>query len=135
MIQNITTALAVLGAVLGVMNAWRNWVHDRANVKVLFMPAEASDGRVGMSITVRNLSRFAVTINSVSLCWSNLSHTPIDLLRGSFVDPSSLPVRLESRTSLTAFVPIFTTDPHEKNRITHVKAFTACGLSFCSRKL
>ena len=33
-VQVVTTALAVLGSVLGVYNAWRNWVQDRVRLRV-----------------------------------------------------------------------------------------------------
>lgn len=133
-VQVVTTALAVLGAALGVMNAWRNWVHDRVNVQVLFGIAEWTDGTPGMSITVRNLSRFAVTIDGVSLCFVGGQHLPINMLRQTLVQPNALPVRLESRTSLTAFIPVAAVHPEQMNLFTHIKVSTACGFEFRGRQ-
>ena len=134
MVQIVTTALAVLGAVLGVMNAWRNWVHDRVNVQVLFGMAELTDSTPGMSITIRNLSRFAVTIDGVSLSFQGKKHLPINMLAQTLVLPNALPVRLESRTSLTAFIPVAAVHPEQMQMFTHVKASTACGFEFRSRQ-
>lgn len=133
-VQVVTTALAVLGAALGVMNAWRNWVHDKVNVQVLFGMADLTDGTPGLSITVRNLSRFAVTIDGISLCFVGRGHLPINMLTQTLVLPNPLPVRLESRTSLTAFIPVAAVHPDQMQLFTHIKATTACGFEFRGRQ-
>lgn len=133
-VQVVTTALAVLGAVLGVMNVWRNWLHDKVNVQVLYAGAITTLGRPGMNITVRNLSRFAVTVDGVSLCFSGDVHMPVNLLDGSSVLPNPLPVRLEARTALTVFIPVTAVADEQMNRFSHIKATTACGFEFTSFK-
>ena len=134
-VQIITTVLAVLGAVLGVMNAWRNWVHDSVKIKVLFGGATLTTGGEGMSVTVRNLSRFAVTVDSVSFCFSDRRHYPVALMDGCIVVPNTMPVRLEARTSLTIFVPASAVPDEYMTRFTHISADTACGFTFASRRI
>lgn len=131
-IQSITTALAVLGAVLGVMNAWRNWVHDRVNVRVLASGGSTTYGEPTICITVRNLSRFAVTIDGVSFSRADGRHTPVNLLPGHFMDQGALPKRLESRTSLAVFVPLSALPSNYQSVFTDVRCNTACGFVFRS---
>lgn len=133
MVQTITTALAVLGAVLGVMNAWRNWVHDRVNVKVLLRDEPTSSDRPGIRITVRNLSRFAVTVDGVSLCLPDGRHVPVDFFQGHFMYAETLPKRLESRTSFAVFVPISALPDNYRVVFSHARCNTACGFVFRSR--
>ena len=132
-VQLITTALAVLGAVLGIFNAWRNWAHDRVNVRVLVCSAQDEDAQPGLGITVRNLSRFAVTIKHIGFnvsggdwycqIWQTLSS-----------DGQTLPVRLESRTSLTYFLPLAALPAEHVHSLSAVVIDTACGLGFSGGK-
>jgi hypothetical protein len=62
----ITIGLASIGAVLGVMNAWNALSQRRVRLVVRPMFAHQSSGGAPMlSISVRNLSNFPLTIDEV----------------------------------------------------------------------
>jgi hypothetical protein len=68
--QAITLAIAVLGAVLGVINTWIDL--DKSRVKLKVTPAHAipvggADPRLQFSLTITNLSSFAVTIDDAGV--------------------------------------------------------------------
>lgn len=132
-VQLITTALAVLGAVLGVLNAWRNWAHDRVNVRVLVSLTDDEDLPPDLCITVRNLSRFPVTIRHMSLNVTGESgYYHIWAPRSS--DGQTLPVRLEPRTCFTYFLPLAALPADHVHSLSAVAVDTACGLSFSGGK-
>lgn len=133
MVQTITTALAVLGAVLGVMNAWRNWVHDRVAVRVILGNVLSTDGAWYVAVTVRNLSRFPVTITSASICLPDKRHTPVVFFPGCVMQPSEIPIRLESRTTFTVLIPAAAVPEEYRDPFCFARAGTACGLTFRSR--
>lgn len=68
--QTITLVIAVIGAVLGIINTWRNIIKDRFRVVVrasnmFILNNEVFGGGIskkGVSIDVINLSTFAITI-------------------------------------------------------------------------
>lgn len=69
-LENITLAIAVLGAVLGLMNTW--YALDRTRVKLRVRPKHAfpvgaADPRLTFCIEVTNLSAFAVTIEETGV--------------------------------------------------------------------
>ncbi len=127
-VQVVTTALAVLGAVLGVMNAWRNYVHDRVSIDLILNYGISTRGEETVIVTVRNLSRFAVTIDSVSLVLPRRRHLALAMLSGCLFDPHGLPVRLESRTSLTVYVPVAALPDNFFDLVRRVSVTTACGI-------
>lgn len=127
-VQVITTALAVLGAVLGVMNAWRNYMHDRVSISLFLNYWISAKGEETVTVTVRNLSRFAVTIDSVSLVFPGRKHLALATLNGCLFKPHGLPARLESRTSLTVYVPVAVLPDNLFDLVRRVSVTTACGI-------
>lgn len=125
-IEIVTPILAVLGAVLGVMNAWRNWVHDRVKIEVSVKSATAFDGAEGMVVTVLNLSRFPVTITRLGFDRISGRHAQIVIPR--FTHGEALPVRLESRTVCTAVVSVVEMPPEDLDVFVTAFAETACGV-------
>jgi hypothetical protein len=104
-VQGITLAIAVLGAVLGVINTWQGL--DKSRVKLLVRPKHAIpiggvDPRLTFCIEVINLSAFAVTVEDVGVLFKGTDH------RGSVVMPvladgGPWPRRLEPRSSVTVY--------------------------------
>lgn len=128
-IQIVTTALAVLGAVLGVMNAWRNWVHDRVKVRVLVTGTKTTAGEPGLLITVRNLSRFAITIEHFGFDMNEVSpHLSISELLT--IGRVTLPVRMESRTSFTHLHLVRAIPASNLQHVRFNYVETACGRAF-----
>lgn len=124
-VQVVTTALAVLGTVLGVMNAWRNWMHDSVNVNVSVDQGVTSHAK-GLLVTVRNLSRFALTVNNACI---QLPHRRRILLLSTYcvIEPFDFPVRLESRTAMTIFIPFAALPRDEIHGLRKVQIKMACG--------
>ncbi len=104
--QQVTFGLALLGAVLGVVNTWRTLSRDRLRLRVRLVLAIIGSGqhqhRVGIEVT--NLSTFPVTLNEVGL------HAKGSKSRAVFIplevsgESDSLPCRLEPRTQVTAYI-------------------------------
>lgn len=100
-----TFAIAVLGAILGLINTWH--AIDRTRVKLKVTPKHAipvggMDKRLTFCIEVTNLSTFAVTVNDVGVFYKRT------LERASYINPILLdtggwPRRLESRSSVTVY--------------------------------
>ena len=128
--NGVTLAIAVLGAVLGIINTWKSLDRDRIKLKV--KPKHAIPAGnfpiqdIRFCIEVINLSTFPVTINEVGVLFHNTD------ARGAVVDPiiidgGSFPRRLEPRTSFTAYL---NSDVFENERGFRVKcayAATDCG--------
>lgn len=105
LIQGVTLAIAVLGAVLGVINTWH--ALDRTRVKLRVRPKHAIpvggfDPRLTFCIEVTNLSAFAVTVEETGVLYKGSDS------RGAYTQPilidgGSWPRRLESRSSVTVY--------------------------------
>lgn len=109
-VQAITFAIAVLGAILGVMNTWR--AMNDARVKLRVQPAHAiapgSQG-VNFSIQVTNLSRFPLTIREVGLTLDGRSIRSGG--RAAIPDPVILdggpwPRRLDARDAVSVYFDV-----------------------------
>lgn len=123
----VTFGLAVLGAGLGVFNAWKGWVADRVRVRVIPAFSVDTTGDPYINIEVRNLSAFPVTITSVGFTvigGATHMQIPHPILMGA----NRLPVRLESRASFAALMSL---RAHENSQLATIDAAyvkTACGL-------
>lgn len=103
--QAITLAIAAVGAVLGVINTWRNIDQSRVKLKVLpthAIPYGAADSNLRFCIQVTNLSSFAVTVDDAGIFYYGTKN------RGSIVNPvfagnGSWPRRLEPRASISLY--------------------------------
>jgi len=125
--QTITFAIALLGAVLGVINTWYNLDKLRLKLKVApkrAIPLGAADPRLTFCIEVTNLSSFPVSVEDAGVFYRGTKN------RGSIVQPvfaegGSWPKRLEPRTSFT----VYSQAPHstQGHRIKCAYARTQCG--------
>lgn len=100
-------SIAILGAVLGMMNTWRTIDRDRVKLKVI--PKQAIpvgtmiDQRIRPCIEVTNFSTFPLTITEVGVLYHGTDR------RGAvtypiITDGGKFPRRLEPRTSFTAYM-------------------------------
>lgn len=127
--EAVTLAIAVLGAVLGLVNTWH--ALDRSRVKLRVLPKHAvpigsADPRISFCIEITNLSAFAVTIEETGVLYRGTES------RGAYVQPILLdsggwPRRLEPRSSVTVYgqPPSLTKQGH---RPKCAYARTACGV-------
>jgi hypothetical protein len=128
LLQVSTIAIALVGAVLGVVNTWASV--DKSRIKLRVRPAHAipSGGapqHIGMSITVTNLSAFAVTVDEVGLFYRGTVN------RGAIITPiladdGKWPRRLEPRSSVTIYAQ--RPQPHTHS-IKCAYARTECGVT------
>lgn len=153
--EEITFAIALLGAVLGIMNvvisivnSWR--IIDRDRVKLMVIPKQAqfigngcftsinrevpqtfSKGMpVQLCIEITNLSTFPVTVGRIGILYRNTNvrgHLPQPIL----IDGGTFPRRLEPRSSFTAyFSPDAELISKDGNASYCVFAETDCGRLF-----
>ena len=127
-IEGVTLAIAVLGAVLGIINTWH--ALDKTRVKIIVRPKHAipfgnADLRLTFCIEVTNLSAFAVTVSDVGIFYHGTK------IRGSitcpvFADDGAWPRRLEPRSSIT----IYSKSPvsYSGHSIKCAYAITECGV-------
>ena len=128
-VEAVTFAIAVLGAVLGLVNTWHNL--DKTRVKLVVRPKHAIpfgniDPRLTFCIEVTNLSSFAVTVSDVGVSYYGTKN------RGSIIQPVLLdggkwPRRLEPRSSVTVYGQTPTSSTGHKIRCAY--AITDCGVT------
>jgi hypothetical protein len=96
----ITLPLAVVGAVLGVINTWRSLDRDRIKLRIVpkvAYPVGMTDTRPRLCIEVINLSSFPVTVAEVGFLLRG-SDKKLVLIQPIFADGGSFPRRLEGRS-------------------------------------
>ncbi len=129
----ITFGIAFLGAVLGIINTWRNI--DRDRVKLLVKPAHAipvgaleyMHPNIEFSIEVVNLSVFPVIVSEVGFL-----HKAMDS-RAAVMQPITLngpttPRKLEPRESASFYM--VRPERHDGRPIKCAYAKTSCGRTF-----
>jgi hypothetical protein len=123
--EAVTLAIALVGAVLGVLNAWRNWNLDRVRLRVVPVVANWGEGEA-FGIEVVNLGNFAVTLTDLGW-YRHGTKQRLSVVTPIFLSGERLPVRLEPRTRLTGFAA---PRAHEHASFANVRtayAVTACG--------
>ena len=125
----ITLAIAVLGAVLGIINTWRSIDASRVKIKVLPAHALAVGGAnpaIKFSIAVTNLSTFPVTVDNVGFLYEGTENKAV-LVDYQLDQGGTLPVRLEPRTSVSVYCG--KPEPMSGHPIKCAFATTACGIT------
>lgn len=126
-IELITFSIAVLGAVLGVVNTLHNLDKSRVKLKVVpayVIPVGGMDERLRFSIQITNLSSFPLTISDAGVFFNGTDS------RGSIINPvfsngGNWPKKLEPRTSVSVFSYI--PEAPKGHKIKCAYAFTQCG--------
>lgn len=127
--EAITLGIALLGAVLGLMNTWQ--AISAGRVKLRVKPAFAigyPHGESMFSIEVVNLSSFPVTISEVGLTLggNSLGQQRAAVTQPIMIDGGQWPRRLEAREAVSLYF-----DPSSMGRsgkaIGRAYARTACG--------
>lgn len=126
-VQAVTLSIAVLGAVLGIINTWHGLDKSRVKLKVRpahAIPVGAADPNLTFCIEVTNLSAFPVTVCDVGVFYRGTNR------RGSFVRPVLIdsgpwPRRLEPRSSVTIYGQRPDSNPEQRIKTAYAK--TECG--------
>lgn len=117
----------MLGAGLGVFNAWKGWIADRVRLHVIPLLTKDTTGATYISIDVRNLSAFPITVTAIGFTVAG-GATHLQIPRPILIGLAKLPERLASRASFTSLTPI---GAFQDGQIASIKAAyvkTACGL-------
>jgi hypothetical protein len=126
-----TLGIALVGAVLGIMNMWRSISHDRPKVKVTpkrAVPVGGADPRIDFSIEAVNLGAVAVTVSEMGL-FHHGTKARSSLIVPIIIDGGPWPRRLEPRTSVTVYGKSDRIDASQHS-IRCAYAMTDCGLTF-----
>lgn len=102
----VTLAIAVLGAVLGVINTWNTISNRRVKLRVRPLWAVTATGQfVGIEVT--NLSTFPVTVSDVGMLyrrpWSKAPERAA-ITAPEFSDGGGWPRKLNPREQVTAYL-------------------------------
>lgn len=125
MVVDATTfAFALLGAVLGVINLWREIDRSRMKLRVIPTGWFDTEGNTGICIQVINLSEYAVTITGVGIRLRDAEKR-----EWHFVDRTiRLPHRLQPREAITLRAPAGAHHDDELRKLgDRAFARTACG--------
>ena len=129
--QAITLAIAILGAVLGIINTWRAIDRDRVRLRVVPQHAipvgPGMDKRVRMCIEVTNLSTFPLTIAEVGVLFRGTEKRGV-VVQPIILDAGQFPRRSEARTAFSAYLSPDAFLSHGAAQIRCAYAKTACGV-------
>jgi hypothetical protein len=125
--QALTLSIAVIGAVLGIINTWQNL--DKSRLKLKVTPAHAIpigdvDPRLTFCIEVANLSTFPVSICDVGVFYRGTKWRG-SIIQPVFSDGGIWPKRLEPRSSITVYSQ--TPEPFQGHKVRCAYASTQCG--------
>jgi len=127
--EAITLAIAVLGAVLGVINTWRAIDRDRIKIRVcpiwsFINLAGNMQTRFGVEIT--NLSSVPITVSQVGFLLSGDKEKQF-VFMPECVDGGTFPRRMEPRTAMSALMTIGSEDNPTFGHVSCAFVTTACG--------
>lgn len=129
LLEAITFAIAVVGAVLGVINTRHALDKSRVKLRVVpkqVIPLGTSDATVSFCVEVTNLSDFAVTIDEVGFLRSGTERRSAYVLP-LVTDGGPWPRRLESRSSVTVYGATPRTDAAHPFKCAYAR--TQCGVT------
>lgn len=132
----VTFGIALLGAVLGIINTWRNI--DRDRVKLLVKPAHAipvgamehMHSNIEFSIEVVNLSVFPIIVSEVGFLHKGLTSRAA-AMQPITIDGPTTPRKLEPRESAS----FYTVKPEQRDGhpLKCAYAKTSCGRTFTGK--
>ena len=116
-----TLAIAVLGAVLGLLNTWRALSGDRVRLRTRLVVEVPSGLLLGLEVV--NLSSFPITLAEVGVIYRGAGRKG-ELLNYGKVDGVALPVRIEARDMVRVASDFL---PKDYSRHHRFFATSACG--------
>jgi hypothetical protein len=126
-VDHITLAIATLGAVLGIFNAWQSWINDRVRLEVSVSWGFDRSDTAALLINVLNLSKFPVTVTHVGFDLRGTDRH-MQILAPILMSREHLPVRLEPRTAFTVVQYLRASEEKPVHPPKNAYVKTACGL-------
>lgn len=126
-IQWVTFGIAVVGATLGIFNAWWAVRKDMVRLRVRNRVLVVSTGHVTLCVEVINTGYIPVTITEIGYTESLFAKKKL-VITDDFLRQLSLPHRMEPRTVVTMTVTPAGLDMPEMRRMAYSYAKTACGV-------
>ena len=126
-IQIVTFSIAVLGAVLGIINTWYNLDKNRVKLKVTpahAIPVGGIDERLKFCVQITNLSSFPLTISDAGVFFTG-TNSRGSIINPVFSDGGNWPKKLEPRTSVSVYSQI--PEAPAGHKIKCAYAITQCG--------
>lgn len=127
--EGITFAIAIVGAVLGILNTWRAFDRDRIRVRVRPKNFLTDTGAQGMCFEIVNSGYLPVTITQVGITLRLRPKQELVFIPRT-INGGSLPQRLEPRTHVTLILPPGTEKDPMLGKGLRAYACTACGRTF-----
>ncbi|MEW9623199.1 hypothetical protein [Rhodanobacter geophilus] len=127
LIQGVTLGIAVIGATLGVFNAYWMVRKDVVRLRVLSRVMFISTGQVTVCIEVINTGYIPVTITEVGYTSSRFAKQK-SVITNDFLRQTQLPCRLEPRAIITVTVEPTSLDDPAMSHLAYCHAKTACGI-------
>jgi hypothetical protein len=132
-VEGLTFGLAIIGAVLGILNTWHAISQSKPKMRVRMLHTYSTPKveLVGFSIDVTNLSSFALTVTEVGFSLSPWWRRDIErlYLNQHKAAGHDLPVRLEPRQSASFYFQ-GKMEGRPPKKITAAYAKTDCGVYF-----
>lgn len=123
----VTPGVAVLGAGLGILNAWRSWSQDRVRLRVDVSYGADLMGGHALLVNAINLSAFELTVTHLGFhLFGRQRHCQI--FRPLLTNGENLPICLKPRTALTAVVHLGAADNVPWDQVECAYVSTACGV-------
>lgn len=130
--QWVTFGIALVGATLGVFNAWWSVRKDLVRLRVRPVAMITDTGIASVGIEVINAGYIPVTISEVGFTSGRRAKHKAIITEDLF-SRVRLPYRMEPRTEMTMTItPSFIKSPVQR-RATHCFAKTACGVKVIAR--
>ena len=128
-VEAITLAIAVLGAVLGLINTWH--AVDKKRVKMRVRPKHAipvgsADPRITFCIEITNLSEFAITVDEAGVFLKG-TDARAAYTQPILIDGKPWPRRLEPRSSVTVYGQPPQAKPGQSLKCAYAR--TECGVT------
>lgn len=129
LVEAITLGIALLGAVLGIINTWYALSKDRVRLKVTpaWAFADFGESKQSISIEVLNLGMIPVTVAEVGFRLAGAGNERLVQPDARLTQGGTLPYRLDPRTALTVvFWPTFLAED-KFSEVATAYARTQCG--------
>jgi hypothetical protein len=128
-VEAITLAIALLGAVLGLVNTWHAIDKKRVKIRVRpkhVVPLGNADPRIRFCIEITNLSEFAITVDEAGVFLKGTDERAA-YTKPILIDGKPWPRRLEPRSSVTVYGQPPKAKPGQSLKCAYAR--TECGVT------